>query len=202
MSGGVAGTRGQRVYSQHGQRHSPRGSDPNQTDVWVLVETAHTAWSSSTTYSATNAVSHLNFNWVYIHSSSSSNKEPGVDANWPTYWQQQGPCFVNGENASSSTPIPNPVPLRFRLSVGPPNECEYDNGTVSTFPTPASVLVYTQHQIEIQGDVTGLVIGDTVFVIPLEYQHDYDVPYHTHDIYGAYVPCRLLASGEFIWGQV
>ncbi len=150
---------GGRVTLQHGPRHSPRGSDPSPTDVWIYV---------------------------------------GVDPRCP---------FVNGGNASPSVAIPNPVPQRFRISVGPPNDCEYDDWSGSdpvsgTRPVATSINSYTDHQVEIQGDVTGLVIGDTVFVIPLEYQHDYDVPYHTHDKYGAYVPCRLRKTGEFIWGQV
>ncbi len=150
---------GGRVTLQHGPRHSPRGSDPSPTDVWIYV---------------------------------------GVDPRCP---------FVNGANASPTTAVPNPVPMRFRLSVGPPNDCEYagwsgSDPVTGTRPVATAIDAYTDHQIEIQGDVTGLVIGDTVFVIPLEYQHDYDVPYHTHDIYGAYVPCRLLSTGEFIWGQV
>ncbi len=146
-----------RVYGQHGPRHSPRGSDPTPTDVWIYV---------------------------------------GVDPRCP---------FVNGANAGASVAIPNPVPMRFRISMGPPNDCEYADWSGSdpitgTRPVATAILEYTDHQIEIQGDVTDLVIGDTVFVLPLEFQHEFDVPYHTHDTYGAYVPCRLLATGEFIWG--
>ncbi len=148
---------GGRVTLQHGPRHSPRGSDPTPTDVWIYV---------------------------------------GVDPRVP---------FVNGANAGASVAIPNPVPMRFRISMGPPNDCEYDDWSGSdpvtgTRPVATAILEYTDHQIEIQGDVTDLVIGDTVFVLPLEFQHEFDVPYHTHDTYGAYVPCRLLATGEFIWG--
>ncbi len=148
-----------RIYGQHGPRHSPRGSDPSPTDVWIYV---------------------------------------GVDPRCP---------FVNGANAAPTTAIPNPQPLAFRLSVGPPNDCEYADWSGSdpvtgTRPVATSINAYTDHQIDIHGDVDGLTIGDTVFVLPLEYQHQYDVPYHTHDVYGAYVPCRLLSTGEFIWGQV
>jgi hypothetical protein len=188
---GSAGLRGQRVYGQHGTRHSPRGTDPSQTDVWQPVSgSPATAWSSGHAYSQDDIVSHGDFNWAAIRAS--TDIEPEVDAGWVTYWTVSASLFVNGSNASPTTPVPNPVPMRYRLSVGPPNIVD-PNGTID---------VYTHHQIEIQGDVTGLVIGDTVFVIPRELRHDYDVPYHTHDIYGAYVPCRLLSSGEFIWGQV
>ncbi len=95
--------------------------------------------------------------------------------------------------------------MRFRISVGPPNDCEYSawlhtNPVSGTRPVATSIIAYTDHQIEIQGDITGVIPGDTVFVIPLEYQHDYDVPYPSHDDAGFYVPCRLLSTGEFIYG--
>lgn len=146
-----------RTYLTHGDRHSPRGSDPAPTDVWIYV---------------------------------------GVDPRVP---------FVNGSNASPSSGRPNPVPMRFRISVGPPNDCDYDGWFGSdpiTGDRPVASLInaYSDHQIDIQGDITGVVPGDTVFVIPLEYQHEYDVPYRAHDSTGYYVPCRLLSTGEFVWG--
>ncbi len=151
----MSGTGG-RVYGQHGSRHSPRGSDPSPTDVWIYV---------------------------------------GVDPRCP---------FVNGSNAPPSIDVPNPVPMRFRISMGPPNDCEYSawsgsDPVTGTRPVATSIVAYTDHQIEIQGDLTGLSPGDIVFVLPLEFQMDYDVPYHTHDDTGIYVPCRLLSTGEFIW---
>jgi hypothetical protein len=99
--------------------------------------------------------------------------------------------FVNGANAGPTVAVPNPVPLRFRLSIGPPNELD---------TTGTSITLYTNHQVEIQGDIGGLAYGQTVFNIPLGYQHDYDVPYHSHDDVGGYVPCRLLSTGQFIYG--
>ncbi len=148
-----------RVYGQHGTRHSPRGSDPTPTDVWIYV---------------------------------------GVDPRVP---------FVNGANAPATGSVPNPVPMRFRISIGPPNDCEYADWAVTgsdpvtgTRPVATAIDAYTDHQIEIQGDVIDLLPGDTVFVLPLEFQHDHDVPYPSHDGVGIYVPCRLLATGEFIWG--
>ncbi len=119
----------------------------------------------------------------------------GVDPRMP---------FVNGGNAAPTTDVPNPVPARVRISMGPPNDCEYaawsgSDPVTGTRPVATAILAYTDHQIEIQGDLTGLVTGDIVFVIPLEYQLEYDVPYHTHDDTGLYVPCRLLSTGEFIW---
>ncbi len=146
-----------RVYGQHGPRHSPRGSDPTPTDVWIYV---------------------------------------GVDPRVP---------FLAGSNAAPTVDIPNPVPCRFRISVGPPNDCDYSawsgsDPVTGTRPVATSINSYTDHQIEIQGDLTGLVSGDTVFVLPLEFQHEYDVPASTHDDAGNYIPCRLLATGEFIYG--
>jgi hypothetical protein len=118
--------------------------------------------------------------WIYV----------GVDPRCP---------FVNGSNAPPTVDIPNPCPLRFRISVGPPNECEYAGWNSMIDPVASAILAYTDHQIDIQGDVTGLSSGDIVFVIPLEFQHEFDVPYDTHDDSKTYVACRLLSTGEFIW---
>lgn len=192
---GVSGLRGQRVYGQHGRYHSPRGSDPGATEAWRNVSTGTTAWSSGTNYSAGAVRQHNNLIWEAILPSGPGNGgaiEPGVDSSYVAYWWCQASVFVNGANATPTTSTPNPVPFRYRLSVGSPNILDTDG----------SIIEYTDHQIDVQGDVISVVIGDTVFVIPPEYQHDYDVPYHTHDIYGAYVPCRLLKTGEFIWGTV
>lgn len=125
----------------------------------------------------------------------------GSDATPTDQWHNIGdtgePPFVNGSNAAPTGTVPNPVPCRFRLSVGPPNECTYDYTT--TPATPLTIVTYTYHQLEIQMDVTGVSPGATVFNLPIEYQHEFDVPYHTHDDLGAYVPCRLLATGEFLY---
>ncbi len=190
-----------RSYLGHGTRHAPRGSDPSAADLWRNVVVPGTPWSSGTTYVAGDIVDDADGIFQYeaaaghafISGDSTPNHgiEPGVTAGWQLFWNAQASIFQNGSNATASGTVPNPVPQRYRLSVGPPNFYDEDGS-----------LVYTNHQIEIQGDVTGLVIGDTVFVVLPEYQHDFDVPYHTHDVYGAYVPCRLLKTGEFIWGQV
>ncbi len=124
--------------------------------------------------------------WIYV----------GVDPRCP---------FVNGSNISPTVQIPTPVPMRFRISMGPPNDCEYADWSGSdpvtgTRPVATTILEYTDHQVEIQGDITGVTYGETVFVIPLEYQHSYDVPYPGHDEYGSYIACRLLSTGEFVYG--
>ncbi len=152
MSGGVTGTRGQRVYGQHGIRHAPRGSDPAQTDVWIVV---------------------------------------GDDPRVP---------YINGFPTAPSITSPDPTPLQFRLSVGPPNECEYDGWDAVTAPVASAIINYTDHQIEILGDIDGVVPGDLVFIIPMEYRRDKDTPYKGHDNFGNYVACRLLSTGEFFYG--
>lgn len=116
-----------------------------------------------------------------------------------TFADGSGIPFVTGVNASPTVDVPNPVPMRFRLSMGPLNVLSYSTaGGVITGVT--GILIYTDHQVEIQGDVSSVSAGDTVFVLPLEYRHQYDVPYHTHDDLGDYVPCRLLSTGEFKYG--
>ena len=110
--------------------------------------------------------------------------------------------FINGSNMAPTSDIPEPSPMRFRLAVGKPNVLDWN------YPPPGSgapavatgVRDYTKHQVEIQGDVTGVNPGDLVFVLPMEYRHEVDLPCHAHDDAGNYVPCRLLATGEFIYG--
>lgn len=191
---GTAGLRGQRVYGQHGKRHSPRGSDPGATELWRPVTTPGTAWSSGTDYSPGNSVDNGDLRWEAILPSGPGNGgaiEPGVDTNYVAYWWCQASIFINGANATTTGGVPNPVPVRYRLSVGSPNILDTDG----------SIIEYSDHQLEIQGDLSSssLSYGQTVFIVPPEYQHDYDVPYQTHDDVGGFVPCRLLASGEFIW---
>lgn len=187
---------GGRIYGQHGSRHAPRGSDPAEADRWrnVLDSGSASAWSSGTNYSAGDEVTNGDLLWEAIRASGPGNGgavQPGVASSYVAYWWCQGSIFVNGSNMSPTVAIPDPVPMRYRISVGPPNYLEVDG----------SISFYTEHQVEIQGDVTGLLPADVVFIIPPEYRHSYDVPIPTHDESGFYVPCRLLASGEFIWGK-
>ncbi len=184
---------------QHGSIHGPRGSDPTQTDVFRNIEAPGTAWSSGTTYSAGDIVDDAAHIFQYQATTGSVNVggtptanhgiQPGVTAGWKAFWNFYASVFVNGSNRGPTVDIPNPVPMRYRLSVGPPNDMDQDG----------NITGYSQHQIEIQGDVTGLSPLDIVFYLPNEYQLDYDVPHHTHDDSGIYVPCRLLSTGEFIW---
>jgi len=117
--------------------------------------------------------------------------DPTQTGPWINVGDPGAPAFVNGSNMAATAAIPSPVPLRFRLAVGPPNVLSPSDGTVSQ---------YTQHQIEIQGDVSSLSPGDIVFILPAAYRHDHDVPVAGHDDAGNYVACRLLSTGEFIYG--
>lgn len=202
MSGGPqTSLRGQRVYGQHGDRHAPRGSDPGATEPWRNVVVAGAGWSSGTNYDPGAIVDHGNFRWECIRASGSGRTdpygntvgpiEPGADSEYVAYWWCQASLFINGDNATPTGLVPNPVPVRYRLSIGMPNQLDNDG----------TIIAYTHHQIDIQGDLmsSSLAYGDVVFIIPPEYQHDYDVPYQTHDDVGGFVPCRLLVSGEFKW---
>ena len=99
--------------------------------------------------------------------------------------------FVNGSNAAATADSPNPAPLTVRLVNGPPNIMAADGVTI---------VEYTEHVLEIFGDVTGVNIGDIVFVLRPEFRFPIDKPCKGHDDAGNYVACRLLASGEFMWG--
>lgn len=189
MSGG-------RAYGGiHGVWHAPRGSDPSACDGWRELVTAGTAWDSLTNYSPGDIVDNGDLRWEAIRASGPGVAgvgaiQPGIDSQYIAFWWCQASLFVTGSNKAPTVDVPNPVPSRYRLSIGAPNYLELD-GTIT---------VYTEHQIEVQLDITGITSGDIAFNMPPEYQHSYDVPYHTHDDVGAYVPCRLLATGEFLYG--
>ncbi len=188
-----------RPYLGHGSRHSPRGSDPARTDTWRDVGDPGTTWDSGTTYSRGDIVDDTGGIFQYQASCSSAfvsgtstpnlGFSPGVTAGWQQFWNPYASIFQNGTNRSPTTAIPNPTPMHYRLSIGPPNFYD-DDGS----------LVYCEHQIDIQGDITSILPGDTVFVILPEYQNPVDVPFRSHDGAGFYVPCRLLSTGEFVWG--
>jgi hypothetical protein len=93
--------------------------------------------------------------------------------------------FITGANLGGTN-----VPLRLRLAVGPPNVLDQDG----------SILAYTKHQLEIQGDVTAVSPGDTVFNLRPEYRFEYDLPVAMHDDAGNYVACRLYTDGDFVYG--
>ena len=99
--------------------------------------------------------------------------------------------FINGANAAASASSPIPAPLTVRLVNGPPNAMGSDGVTITE---------YTDHVLEICGDVTGVSSGDTVFILRPEFRFAVDKPCKAHDDNGVYVPCRLLSTGEFIYG--
>jgi hypothetical protein len=189
---GIAGVRGGRIYGQHGDRHAPRGSDPAYTDIWQFVSSSPaTAWASGHAYSRDDMVSHGNFNWAATQAS--TNIEPEVTSGWFAYWTFHESLFVNGENQPAFTGVPNPWPMSFRFSVGGPNIVDVD-GDIDT---------YSHHQLDFHGDVRNIDAGEIMFYVPLEFRHQYDVPItNQHDDVGIYVPCRLLSTGEFIYGTV
>jgi hypothetical protein len=192
---GIAGVRGGRVYGQHGPRHAPRGSDPSETDQWRNVGSTGTPWSSGTTYDVGDIVDDAGGIFKYQAASGMVNGvanlaiEPGVTSGWWSFWNYYASIFQNGSNRITGGLIPNPTPMRYRLSIGRPNDIE-----------EGAILNYTHHQIDIEGDITSILAGETVFTILPEYQSDSDIAYRSHDSAGFYVPCRLLSTGEFIWG--
>lgn len=131
--------------------------------------------------------------------------DPGRTDGWVVVGEDSRVPYINGFPFAPTAQIPNPTPLQFRLSVGPPNECEYDGWEGSdpvsgARPVATAIIAYTDHQIEIQGDVDGVSPGDLVFVLPLEYTKETDLPVHAHDSSGNYIACRLLSTGEFYYG--
>ena len=62
------------------------------------------------------------------------------------------------------------------------------------------ILEYRHHEIVFAGDVDGVVPGDIVFVVPMEYRYETDKHVDAADNFGNYVSCRLLATGEFVYG--
>lgn len=99
--------------------------------------------------------------------------------------------FVNGVNMAPTTDIPNPHPLAISLVVGPPNIMEHDG---------VSIRTYTKHKLEIIGDVDDVSPGDVITIIRPSFRQPYDAPLHAHDSVGNYIACRLLSTGELIYG--
>jgi hypothetical protein len=133
----------------------------------------------------------------------------GSDAAWCDIFRVVGDdggatSLINGFTMAPTAQVPNPTPLQYRLSVGPPNICEYAAWTgdpvMGARPLATAIVEYTYHQIEIQGDLDGVIPGDLVFILPLEYTKETDLPWKGHDNFGNYVPCRLLSTGEFYYG--
>jgi len=131
--------------------------------------------------------------------------DPTIPGGWIFVGEDIRVPFVNGANAAPSAGSPDPSALAFRISLGRPNDCEWagweGSGPTGARPVASAIVEYRHHQLEIVGDVTDVNIGDVVFVLPLEYRFEEDRPCKGHDDAGNYVACRLLSTGEFIWGQ-
>ena len=175
----------------HGWDHRAGGIDPILTGAWHYISTGSgiSAWSSSTNYTSGNQVTHDVY--VYVCMLPNTNVEPNVNSKWYNYWQINVPLFQNGWANITAGTIPNPVPMGYRLAVGPPNILDKDNGSITT---------YSDHQVEIAGDVAGGSSGTAVFTLPPAYRLSYDVPFPAHDSSMNYVACRLYSAGNFVRG--
>ena len=69
-----------------------------------------------------------------------AHKPRGSDPSLCDVWRYVGDDpevpFITGFNMAATADIPSPVPMRFRLSVGPPNVCTY-TGWYGTAPVGA-----------------------------------------------------------------
>jgi hypothetical protein len=101
------------------------------------------------------------------------------------------PDFQNGWHNIVGTD--DPVPLRFRILLGPPNLLLPD-GTVDEDSRS------TSKDVQVQGDIDGGGDGTVVFSLPPSYRLDYDVPMGAHDSSMMYVACRLYKNGDFVRG--
>lgn len=99
----------------HGFDHRPGGSDPSRTGVW-LEAAAASAWDSGSTYAANHVVSHGEFKWRSIATSTAI--EPGVTTGWQSYWIYDASTFLNGYD---NVDDPDVDTFAYRLCVGPPS---------------------------------------------------------------------------------
>jgi hypothetical protein len=96
-------------------------------------------------------------------------------APWRNVGDPGEPAFENGwGNATATTLIPNPVPMRFRVALG--------------------------GGIDIEGDVMGGADGTVVFTLPAGYRPDKDKPLHAHDDDKNYVAGRVFSDGTVVLG--
>lgn len=175
----------------HGDDHRPGGADPTKTGPWHYVADAGgaDAWSSGTAYAVGDLVEHDVFRYQCV--AANTDVEPGVTSGWPASWFIDVPLFQNGWANIAPGTIPNPVPMGYRLSVGPANVLDPDTGAVGA---------YTEHQIDIAGDVDGGDTGTAVFTLPPAYRLTYDKPVPGHDTTMTYVASRLYSAGDFVRG--
>jgi hypothetical protein len=117
--------------------------------------------------------------------------DPTLVERWHNIGETGEPAFLGTwVNSAPTIDVPNPVPMRFRLNVGMPNLLDQDG----------NIFEYRDHELVLQGDIEGDADGTPVFVLPPEYRYAHDLPVHSHDSAGLYVPCRLLSDGTYIRG--
>lgn len=137
--------------------------------------------------------------------------DPSLPGVWIVVGEDPRVPYITGFPSAPSDTSPNPTALQFRISLGQPNDCHYAGWGASVShpsnvvtaggdPVATDIVEYRDHQLEIEGDVDGVVPGDVVFIIPMEFRFVTDLPYKGHDNDGNYVPCRLLSTGEFVYG--
>lgn len=112
-------------------------------------------------------------------------EQPIHTGQWHNVGAAGEPPMTAGANAGGTS-----VPMRFRIAVGRPNVLD-DSGAIA---------YYCDKQLDFQGDMTGLLAGDTVFTLPPEFRLDYDLPINGHDDAGNHVPCRLYTNGDYVYG--
>jgi hypothetical protein len=175
----------------HGIEHRPSSYDPIITDPWTYVSSGATAWSSGTTYNAGSSDTSGDVvqqgNFVYRCTQKCIAINPGVNTHWARYWHIVAPVFQNSWANSGGTL----AAMRYKLSVGPPHVTDESNG---------SVIDLSDHQIEIQGSVTGGADGTVVFTLPPAYAPDADLRLNASDDTGLFVVMQVLATGDVIRG--
>lgn len=171
----------------HGIEHRPSSFDPAQTDPWTYVSDGDTAWDSGTTYNPGDTAENGVF--VYLCMLRNTNLEPGVASGWAQNWRIAAPVFQNGWSNSGGSY----VSMRYRLAVGPPHVTDGNDG---------SLIDYSDHQVELQGSVTGGTPGTTVFTLPTAYAPDSDLHLSAADDTGAFTCVTVQTGGDVINGFV
>ena len=179
----------------HGIEHRPSSYDPSCTDPWTYVSNGIgiPAWNSSTTYSAgssgipaTAGDTVKDGVFVYMCVQKNKNVEPGVHANWAQYWRIHVPLFQNGwDNQGGTKEL-----FSYRLSVGPPNVCDRNDN---------SIIDYSDHQVEIQGSVSGGLLGTVIFQLPPSHTPIRDKHKSVIDDVGGSVPMTVKGGTGLVY---
>jgi hypothetical protein len=124
-------------------------------------------------------------NAAHGRSHAPESEDPTYTGRWHNVGDAGEPTLTAGSNIGGSS-----VPMRFRIATGRPNVLD-DSGAIA---------YYCDKQLDFEGDMTGLLAGDTVFTLPPEFRLDYDVPVNGHDDLGNHVACRLYTDGRYVYG--